>query len=95
MTDYRGASQEAQSLARDISDEIWSTYDDTHGYQTEKRQRNASFGQGFHPDNIWSFWSQFDRSNQATFVNMALRSRDSGITGSDDLVEWLKDCDIA
>ena len=63
-----GVGREAQELARAISDLIWSTYDDQFGYASGKRVENACFGQhGYHPENIWSFWSQFDPTNQRRF----------------------------
>lgn len=84
-----GASQEAQDLAREISAEIWSTYDDTHGYRTEKLALLDHMGRNFHPENIWSFWGQFDSSNQAKFLRIVVTAQRAGTAGARELADWI------
>ncbi len=86
----RGVSEGAQELARKISDGIWATYDDEFGYVTEKRQVNANMGNGgFHPDNIWSFWGQFDSANQVKFLRIAVTAQRAGTAGARELADWI------
>lgn len=75
--DSKPLSPEALELAKQISDEIWSTYDDTHAYATEKREANATVNVN-NPDNIWYFWNQFDAPNHVKFVDRLLADRDFG-----------------
>ncbi len=86
----RGVSEAAQELARQIADTIWSTYDDEFGYATEKRASNSSIGaRGFHPDNIWAFWGQFDSPNQAKFLRHAVCAQRAGEAGARELADWI------
>lgn len=55
--------KEELQLMKDISHEIWESYDDTYGYRTEKQTRNAEVSVE-HPDNFWFFYGQFDVLNQ-------------------------------
>lgn len=48
-------------LAKETAREVWSKYDDTHGYRTEKQTRNDSF------DDMLPIWQQFDLFNQREF----------------------------
>jgi len=85
-----GVSERAQELARTISDGIWATYDDEFGYATDKRAINARFGaRGFHPDNIWSFWGQFDSPNQAKFLRLVVSAQRAGTAGARELADWI------
>lgn len=77
-------TKDALELAKKIADQIWQSYDDTYGYQTEKRERNAAVPTG-HPDNIWFFWNQFDSNNQEKFLELAL---DSDEPGASELQLW-------
>lgn len=90
MSTPLGASEAAQELARLISDTIWATYDDEFGYATEKRASNARFGtRSFHPDNLWSFWGQFDTPNKDQFVALAVSAESAGTAGARELVAWI------
>ncbi len=89
-TRFDGASETAQELARQIADAIWSTYDDEFGYATEKRATNSSIGaRGFHPDNIWAFWGQFDSPNQAKFLRHVVCAQRAGEAGARELADWI------
>lgn len=59
-------SSKALELAQKIAHEVWQKYDDTHGYRTEKQERNANV-LPVHPDNMWFYWNQFDSINQQEF----------------------------
>lgn len=73
--DSKPLTPHALELAQQISDEIWSTYDDTHGYATEKRAANAAVDVN-NPDNIWYFWNQFDAPNHMKFVDALVADTD-------------------
>lgn len=77
-------SKEALELAKKISDGIWQRYDDTYGYQTEKREYNANVSTD-NPDNIWFFWGQFDICNQEIFW---FRVAESNEAGAEELLAW-------
>lgn len=84
-----GASAEAQELARKISHEVWAKYDDEFGYRSQKQAFNQGMARNFHPENIWSFWTQFDGPNQLEFLRRARLSLDLEHAGSADLWDWL------
>lgn len=75
---------ESLELARMIAHEIWEKYDDTYGYRTEKQTQNQATSSA-HPDNIWSFWGQFDGDNQERFYELAL---DCEGPGAIELQNW-------
>jgi len=54
-------------LAKDIADTIWSTYDDTYGYGTEKKEINKEVSTN-NIDNIYFFVGQFDWKNQSKMI---------------------------
>jgi hypothetical protein len=81
-------SEQAQELARIISDELWDKYDDTYGYRSEKQEANANFNKHHHPDNIWSFWGQFDSTNHQLFTLSALMAKHDNVPGGDELYAW-------
>lgn len=83
-------SEESLKLAQSISHDIWEKYDDTYGYRTEKQAYNARPELTQHPDNIWFFWGQFDRHNQAEFVDRAQMSARAGQPGGSELTKWAK-----
>lgn len=60
-------STEALELAKKISHNIWESYDDEHGYRSEKQAINAGVKTD-NPENIWFFWNQFDAQNQMKFA---------------------------
>jgi len=85
-----GVSEVAQEVARTISDGIWATFDDEFGYATKKRSINSNIGaRGFHPDNIWAFWRQFDSPNQAKFLRLAVAAQRAGTAGARELADWI------
>ena len=54
---------------QDVSNIIWETYDDTHGYATEKIEKNNSVSID-NEENFWFFWGQFDHINQRKMLDM-------------------------
>ena len=91
MTTYSTptAGQEAQDLARRISHDLWDNHSDEFGYRTEKQAINRQMGQHFHPENIWSFWGQFDRQHQARFIMAAHAALARDEPGAEDLCRWI------
>lgn len=83
-------SERAQELARRIAHQVWQKYDDQFGYRTEKQEANANFSSA-HPDNIWSFWGQFDADNHLEFLAHATRAVVDDEPGADELLGWVID----
>lgn len=84
-------SAEALELARRISHDLWNGYDDEFGYRTEKQDANANFNKPYHPDNIWSFWGQFDHNNQGLFTLKAVLAKMNNEAGATELYAWAKE----
>lgn len=79
-------NKESLKLAKKISHEIWEKYDDTHGYRSEKQDRNKNVSIE-NSDNIWFFWQQFDPVNQKEFLIGLLSYKDE--EGFSDLMDWV------
>lgn len=75
-------------LAQKIANEVWQPYDDTHGYRTEKQERNAAVNID-DPENIWFFWNQFDSSNQNKFQQLVIDATLNRAPGALDLLIWV------
>ena len=58
-------SQEIYNEIKSIATQIWSSYDDTYGYATEKISYINSIKNI--EDNAMVFYRMFDNSNQETF----------------------------
>jgi len=86
MSDQK-ISREALELARVISHQVWSKYDDTHGYRSQKQDYNAHIAP--ESDNIWAFWGQFDGSNQREFQER-LKKLPAKTPGKKELLSWIK-----
>ena len=69
MEDYYTApSDEVFNEIKEKSIEIWQSYDDTHGYATEKIDRVESITN--FKDNWGSIFGMFDHQNQSLLLNM-------------------------
>lgn len=77
-------TKEDLELAKSISNEIWDSYDDTHGYASEKKAINSECSV-LHPDNIWFFWQQFDADNQGKFYQKVTEHQNN------DLLKWTQE----
>jgi len=62
-------SQEIYNEMKSIASSIWSTYDDTYGYVTDKLNYINSIDNI--QDNAMVFYRMFDDSNQETFRTKA------------------------
>lgn len=64
---YQAPPQEVFDDIKENAEKIWRTYDDTHGYATEKLERidikNIK-------DNAWYIVAMFDAQNQAKLLEM-------------------------
>ena len=80
-------SRESLELARDVSHRVWSKYDDTHGYRSQKQEYNAHIAP--ESDNIWAFWGQFDGANQREFWDKA-KGLPVKTPGRKELLSWIK-----
>lgn len=58
-------------IIKELSHEIWGSYDDSFGYRAEKQKINSGVGID-HPDNIWFFWNQFDAKNHKVLYEKLL-----------------------
>lgn len=72
-------------ILKELAHEVWGSYDDTHGYRTEKQEINAKVSTD-HPDNIWFFWNQFDSENHENLYNKLLSYADC--PEKRDLIAW-------
>lgn len=72
------SSQEVFDEMKLIATQIWKTYDDTHGYVTEKLDRINNIDNV--EDNAMVFYRMFDWNNQATFRKEA----------SEEVLEYIK-----
>ncbi len=73
-------------LAKKLAIKIWSSYDDTYGYATNKKLRNESVDEK-NIENIYFFIGQFDFKNQNIMWELA-KTR-NGKTGK-ELAEYIK-----
>ena len=62
-------SQEIYNEMKSIATSIWSSYDNTYGYVTEKLGYINSIDNI--QDNAMVFYRMFDNSNQETFITKA------------------------
>jgi hypothetical protein len=85
MSDIKLGKPELE-LAKRIGHKIWDSYDDTHGYRTEKQAYNDSVNTDI-LDNIWAFWGQFDHYNQEKFLDLVTWSNENGAT---KLEQWIE-----
>ena len=93
-SNYPILSERSLKIAQSIADLIWSTYDDTHGYATEKRKDNAAVDTKT-PANMIFFWQQFDSNNQRKFFDIAVllmaRSDDPEMNDIIDVLSWINE----
>lgn len=65
---YATPSQEIFDDIKSNAIEIWKTYDDTYGYQSEKVNRVNNITN--FKDNCWGIVAMFDQSNQSKLFLM-------------------------
>lgn len=80
-------SEDALKLAQQIAHEVWEKYDDTHGYRTEKQERNDNHPTN-DPDCMWFFWNQFDENNQNEFIGGVIDRLPSEL--AIDILAWIQ-----
>lgn len=69
-------SKEALEILKRSAHKVWEKYDDTHGYRTEKQNRNNDVSTD-NSDNAYFFIGQFDPRNQQELLFYVLTEDES------------------